>query len=120
MLAGKIPFDGVTAEDVRAAILKDKLSPLSAEVPERLKWIVEKALRKDREDRYQTAREFFSDMRELQKQEFAAEALREQSVSPEPGSDSITNASMSATVSSVRRQSVALSRSTAAYFKRRI
>ena len=101
MLTGKTPFDGVTAEDVRAAILKDRLPPLAAEVPERLKWIVEKALRKDREDRYQTAREFFSDLRELQKQEFAAEALREQSVSPEPGSDSITNASMSATVSSV-------------------
>jgi serine/threonine protein kinase len=83
MLIGKIPFDGETAEDVRAAILKDKLPPLSAEVPERLKWIVEKALRKDREDRYQTAREFFSDLRELQQQEFASDALREHSVSAE-------------------------------------
>lgn len=82
MLAGKIPFAGETAEDVRAAILKDKLAPLSAEVPERLKWIVEKALRKDREDRYQTAREFFSDLREL-RQEFASEALREHSVAPQ-------------------------------------
>jgi eukaryotic-like serine/threonine-protein kinase len=85
MLTGKTPFDGVTAEDVRAAILKDRLLPLSTEIPERLKWIVEKALRKDREDRYQTAREFFSDLRELQKQEFTSEALREHSVAPEPG-----------------------------------
>ena len=82
MLAGKIPFEGETAEDIRAAILKDKLLPLSAEVPERLKWIVEKALRKDREDRYQTAREFFSDLRELQKQEVTSEALREHSLAP--------------------------------------
>ena len=81
MLAGRIPFDGETAEDMRAAILKDKLPPLSAEIPERLKWIVEKALRKDREDRYQTAREFFSDLKELQQQESISEALREHSIS---------------------------------------
>lgn len=80
MLAGKIPFAGETAGDVRAAILRDKPSPLSSEVPERLKWIVEKALRKDREDRYQTVREFFSDLRELQKQDFASEALRQHSL----------------------------------------
>ena len=86
MLAGNTPFQGETAEDVRAAILKDKLLPLSSEVPERFKWIVEKALRKDREDRYQTAREFFSDLRELQKHESASEALRENSLAQQASS----------------------------------
>jgi eukaryotic-like serine/threonine-protein kinase len=80
MLTGKLPFEGETAEDVRAAILRDTVSPLSSEIPERLKWIVEKALRKDREDRYQTARELLSDLRELQKLESSSEALREHSV----------------------------------------
>jgi serine/threonine protein kinase/Tol biopolymer transport system component len=80
MLTGKLPFAGETAEDVRAAILRDTVSPLSSEIPERLKWIVEKALRKDREDRYQTARELLSDLRELQKLESSSEALRKHSV----------------------------------------
>jgi serine/threonine protein kinase/Tol biopolymer transport system component len=80
MLTGKLPFEGETAEDVRAAILRDTVSPLSSAIPERLKWIVEKALRKDREDRFQTARELFSDLRELQKLEASSEALREHSV----------------------------------------
>jgi eukaryotic-like serine/threonine-protein kinase len=80
MLTKHLPFIGETAEDIRAAILKDKLAPLPAEIPERLKWIVAKALRKEREDRYQTAREIFSDLRELQ-QEFASESLREHSIS---------------------------------------
>ena len=75
MLTNHLPFIGETAEDVRAAILKDKPSPLPAEIPERLKWIVAKALRKEREDRYQTAREIFSDLRELQ-QEFTSESLQ--------------------------------------------
>ena len=83
MLMGRVPFAGETAEDMRAAILRDKPSAIPGEVPERFKWIIDKALRKDREDRYQTAREFFSDLRELQKQEFASEALREHSVSTE-------------------------------------
>ncbi|CAN5870090.1 hypothetical protein BH18ACI4_BH18ACI4_12730 [soil metagenome] len=80
MLAGKIPFWGETSEDVRAAILRDAISPLSPFVPQQLRWIVEKALRKDREERYQTAREFLSDLRELQKQEFVSEAQRAHSV----------------------------------------
>ena len=56
MLTTRLPFIGETAEDMRAAILRDKQSPIAAEVPERLEWIVAKALRKEREHRYQTAR----------------------------------------------------------------
>src|SRR6266404_646230 len=89
MLTNHLPFIGETAEDIRAAILKDKPSPLPAEIPERLKWIVAKALRKEREDRYQTAREIFSDLRELQ-QEFASESLREQSISHHASLDEST------------------------------
>ena len=68
MLSRRLPFSGDTAQDVIAAILRDEPPPLSSEVPDRLRWIVQKALRRDREERYQTAREMFSDLRELQKQ----------------------------------------------------
>ena len=68
MLSHRLPFGGDKAQDVIASILRDEPPPLSLEVPDRLRWIVEKALRRNREDRYQTAREMFFDLRELQKQ----------------------------------------------------
>jgi Tol biopolymer transport system component len=37
-------------------------------LPENLKWMLKKALRKDEEDRYQTARDLFSDLRDLHEQ----------------------------------------------------
>src|SRR5437762_13162801 len=89
MIAHHLPFIGETAEDVRAAILEDKAPLLPAEIPGRFKWIVAKALRKEREDRYQTAREIFSDLRELQ-QEFASESLREHSISHHASLDEST------------------------------
>src|SRR5437764_596696 len=89
MLAHHLPFIGETAEDVRAAILKDKAPLLPAEIPERIKWIVAKALRKERDDRYQTAREIYSDLRELQ-QEFISESLREDSISRHASLDEST------------------------------
>lgn len=69
MLTNNVPFGGNTAPDVIASILKEEPPPLSSEVPDRLRWIVEKALRKNREERYQTIREMFSDLRDLQRQE---------------------------------------------------
>ena len=69
MLTSGSPFGGDTAQDVIASILKEEPPEISAEVPDRLKWIVEKALRKDKEERYQTAREMFSDLRMLHKLE---------------------------------------------------
>src|SRR4029453_9786682 len=65
MLTGRQPFLGDTSQDVIAAILRDDVPAFPPEMPESLKWIVKKALRKDREERYQTAKEIFSDLREL-------------------------------------------------------
>ena len=62
MLAGLTPFTGDSAEDVRASILKDELQPLPRNVPEAFRSIVEKALRKDREDRYRTIGELLLDL----------------------------------------------------------
>jgi serine/threonine protein kinase/Tfp pilus assembly protein PilF len=82
MLANGLPFGGNTTQDVIASILKEDAPPISLEVPDRLRWIVEKALRKDRDERYQTIREMFSDLRDLQRQEGLQEG-RGPSVLPE-------------------------------------
>ncbi len=85
LIAGKAPFDGDTPTDVLVAITQKEPPPLarfSADVPPELEWIVTKALRKDRDERYQTAKELQTDLRRL-KQRLQFEAELERSVSPE-------------------------------------
>ena len=65
MTTGRLPFEGETAAAVSGSILKETpTSPakLNPELPEELVWIVNKALNKDRELRYQTAAELRDDL----------------------------------------------------------
>jgi len=60
MLAGRRPFQGTTAAETMAAILKDAPLPLSASgvsLPAELERLVLHCLEKDRERRFQTARD---------------------------------------------------------------
>lgn len=94
MVAGRTPFDGETSTDVIVAINQKEAPPLARfapNVPAELEWIITKALRKDRDERYQTIKELLTDLRRLkQKVEFEAEL--ERSVSPE----SVTGSTFSA------------------------
>src|SRR2546423_8242404 len=75
MVGGVPPFSGATPSDCIAAILKTEPPPLSgvlSDVPVKLQSIVQKALRKDREERYQTINEMLTDLRDL-KRELEAE-----------------------------------------------
>jgi len=68
MVARQRPFEGETNTDVLAAILKTELPSLTYWVPEapaELVRIVSKALRKDREERYQVIKELFLDLKNL-------------------------------------------------------
>jgi eukaryotic-like serine/threonine-protein kinase len=63
MITGHAPFAGATWSDVIAAILRDDPPPLTRHAPEtprELEKIVSRALRKDRERRYQTAEELLN------------------------------------------------------------
>lgn len=106
MLAGCSPFQGETKADVLASILGHEPPPLarySREIPEMLEWIVTKALRKSREERYQTARELLTDLRSLkQRLDFMAE--QERSVPP-PMRSEATDAS-STRLSSTRTENI--------------
>src|SRR3989475_1226434 len=67
-IAGRKPFVGDTVPDIINAVLEKTPAPLAryaAEVPEALEWIVSRALRKERNARYQTANEVLTDLREL-------------------------------------------------------
>ena len=68
MVAGRPPFEGATSIDVMVAILEREPVPLvryRSTVPTELEWIIKKALRKDRDERYQTAKELLADLRNL-------------------------------------------------------
>jgi len=68
MIARRAPFSGATSRGVINSILSADPPPLShfqPDVPEVLEWIVAKALIKDREERYQSAKEMLNDLRRL-------------------------------------------------------
>jgi serine/threonine protein kinase/Tol biopolymer transport system component len=85
LVTGRAPFVGETMTDVLAAILEREPPPMSAEgqdVPAQLEWIIRKALRKDRDERFQTVRELLGDLRSL-KEQLEFEARLEASVAPD-------------------------------------
>ena len=92
MVAGRTPFEGETSTDVIVAITHKEPPPLARfapNVPAELDWIVMKALRKDRDERYQTIKELITDLRRLkQRLEFQSEL--ERSSSPAVSSSGIS------------------------------
>ena len=68
MITGRSPFIGVTNSDVVASILKEdppRVTDLAAEVPAELEAIVNRALVKDKDQRYQTVGELQRDLKRL-------------------------------------------------------
>ena len=71
MVAGRAPFSGGTSADVMSAVLSLDPPPLTFLLPHaplELQRIVSKALSKEREDRYQTVKDFMIDVRTLRRQ----------------------------------------------------
>jgi len=87
MVTGRVPFAGQTMTDVLASILMlepPSLSQSAPEAPEELQRIVHSTLRKDKEERYQTAGELLTDLKALkQRLEFEVE-LERSNLSPKP------------------------------------
>jgi len=84
MVAGQKPFEGETPSDILAAILKSEpplLSHFTPEAPPELARIVTKALRKDREQRYQVIKDMLLDLKSL-KEELDYQAKLDRSAAP--------------------------------------
>ncbi len=78
MLTGKNPFQKPTTGEVIAAILTENpsLTDENVVVPAELERIVNKALRKKRDERFQTSRDFLLDLKSLRRQiEFSENAV---------------------------------------------
>src|SRR5215813_4974710 len=91
MASGRQPFGGESPAAIIAAVLKTEPSPLARfepETPAELQRAVTKALRKDREDRYQTAKDLLIDLKSL-REDLVFEDRLGRSIQPE-SSDSRT------------------------------
>jgi eukaryotic-like serine/threonine-protein kinase len=83
MLTRRKPFEGETPSDTMAAILKTEPAPLARVapgVPSELVRIVNKSLRKDREERYQVVKDLWLDLKAL-KQDLEFQDKLDRSVS---------------------------------------
>ena len=91
MLTGRLPFEGQTTNQVILSILEKEPALLSTYAPtvpgEPLECLIAKALRKDREERHQTAKELFSDLKHLKEKLHSGSKL-----APLPQSESSTSA----------------------------
>src|SRR5262245_13952511 len=71
MVAGRAPFDGPTPIDVMTQVLDRDPRPLTSfsyGAPVELQRIVAKAMRKDREERYQTVKDLLLDLKTLKRE----------------------------------------------------
>jgi len=84
MVTGRVPFEGETSSHVIVSLIESEPSPLArySEVPAELERIVTKALRKNKEERYQTASDLALDLKSL-KQELEVEARMKRSLDPD-------------------------------------
>ncbi len=84
IFAGKRPFQGEGHLDLISSILKDdppSLRQVAPDMPRQLERIVDKTLRKDRENRYQSVRDLHLDVEDL-REEMKFEAKLHKSVHP--------------------------------------
>jgi len=95
MASGRAPFTGETPTDVVVAIVERDQPPISQHVegaPPELERIVKKALRKDRNERYQIVKEMAIDLRSLRR-ELEMNSMLERSIMPATGASDYARAS---------------------------
>ncbi len=100
MITGKQPFEGESVIDTISSIIHKEPVPLSQitpDIPHQLQHIVEKSLRKDREERYQTAKDLLIDLKDI-KQDLQLQNQLERTAPPNNSNESKTQI-LSATTS---------------------
>ena len=104
MVTGAVPFRGESSGDIIDAILHKSPTAavrLNPEVPAEFERIIQKALEKDRDLRYQHASELRADLKRLKRETESGRVMVESSSSVAPGPPSSANSASSASSSSV-------------------
>jgi serine/threonine protein kinase/Flp pilus assembly protein TadD len=100
MIAGRMPFTGETSNHIIVALLEQEPAPLSdyaPDAPAELQRIISKALRKDREKRYQSIEGLLADLKALKQtlEIHAASTIAEQ---VKPGLETVTASNQPAAI----------------------
>ncbi len=106
MLTARAPFTGSSAKEIVAAILQTDPPPLARYLPgapESLEWIVSKALVKDREERYQTAKEMLNDFKRLHRRLAVEHEMSRQTASISSGLSSDSDGTLGAVTTEEQR-----------------
>jgi serine/threonine protein kinase len=77
MIAGRAPFEGETTSDLIAALLKEdpaRLTRYAPTTPDELQRLISKALRKKKDDRYQTIPDLLIDLKGLRQEKAVTES----------------------------------------------
>jgi eukaryotic-like serine/threonine-protein kinase len=83
MIAAHLPFEGKTPMEIIGAIIHKEPKPLDTDtVPPEIAKIINKTLRKDRNERYQTIKDLLIDLKDV-KQELEFQDKLEKTVSPD-------------------------------------
>ena len=119
MTTGHLPFQGETPTETISLILQKEPPPMAryaSDVPEELDRIVEKALTKDRDERYQTAKDLLIDLRHL-KRKLEVDAEIDRTLPPEiraaaathshPGASTVSGSTRTSTISDSHQASSA-------------
>lgn len=115
MLSGRKPFEGETNSDRLAAILTAEPKALEDnEIPDDLKRIVRKTLKKERDARYQTMKGLLADLKDL-KEELSFSEKFERSTSPDSRPSSETRSTQIANAEKAERDQQEATTSSAEY-----
>ncbi|HEY0658126.1 MAG TPA: protein kinase, partial [Pyrinomonadaceae bacterium] len=82
MIAGQLPFAGENALEMIGSILHKEPKPLNSEVPTEITKIINKCLRKNRDERYQTIKDVLIDLKDV-KQDLEFQDKLERSIVPD-------------------------------------
>ena len=99
MVAGRTAFAGETSSHIGVSILESEPAPLSRyapDAPAELQRIVRKALTKDRDSRYQTARDLMIDLKSLHRDLDIQSEIQRSSAPDMSGADSVANQQIAA------------------------
>ena len=103
MVAGRAPFSGETAGEVMTSILEAEPPPLTnhnAQIPAELEQIIRRTLRKERDERYQSARELLDALKGVRRRmDWSAESESLVAASCEEALDPIARCSRPRSVS---------------------
>jgi serine/threonine protein kinase/pimeloyl-ACP methyl ester carboxylesterase/tetratricopeptide (TPR) repeat protein len=102
MVAGRAPFRGETKSHTVVSILETEPAPLATfapDAPAELQRIVRKALTKDRDSRYQTARDLMIDLKSLRRDLDIQSEMQRSSAPSVSGADSVDDQQVAAKVS---------------------